>query len=87
LVVSVRLIQGHVLITLQSFVLGWVVGSQPLFWALFISFILGTAYSINVRAHISMSICGISYITGCLRVFSGVLLAAKFFSLLLKALE
>ncbi|XP_011079285.1 homogentisate phytyltransferase 1, chloroplastic isoform X1 [Sesamum indicum] len=31
-----------------SFWLGWVVGSWPLFWALFISFILGTAYSINV---------------------------------------
>jgi hypothetical protein len=27
---------------------GWLVGSWPLFWALFISFILGTAYSINV---------------------------------------
>lgn len=33
---------------LQSFWLGWVVGSWPLFWALFISFVLGTAYSINV---------------------------------------
>lgn len=33
---------------LQSFGIGWVVGSWPLFWALFISFILGTAYSINV---------------------------------------
>ncbi|XP_045814593.1 homogentisate phytyltransferase 1, chloroplastic isoform X2 [Trifolium pratense] len=31
-----------------SFWLGWVVGSRPLFWALFISFVLGTAYSINV---------------------------------------
>ncbi|PIN08604.1 homogentisate phytyltransferase [Handroanthus impetiginosus] len=31
-----------------SFWLGWLVGSWPLFWALFISFILGTAYSINV---------------------------------------
>ncbi|XP_047952348.1 homogentisate phytyltransferase 1, chloroplastic-like isoform X3 [Salvia hispanica] len=31
-----------------SFWLGWVVGSWPLFWALFISFILGTAYSIDV---------------------------------------
>ncbi|KAK6127072.1 hypothetical protein DH2020_039184 [Rehmannia glutinosa] len=31
-----------------SFWLGWIVGSWPLFWALFISFILGTAYSINV---------------------------------------
>ncbi|KAI3472430.1 hypothetical protein Pfo_029551 [Paulownia fortunei] len=31
-----------------SFWLGWVVGSWPLFWALFVSFILGTAYSINV---------------------------------------
>ncbi|KAF8769554.1 hypothetical protein HU200_006421 [Digitaria exilis] len=35
----------------MSFGLGWAVGSQPLFWALFISFVLGTAYSINVRAH------------------------------------
>uniref|UniRef100_A0A0D9WSU0 Uncharacterized protein n=1 Tax=Leersia perrieri TaxID=77586 RepID=A0A0D9WSU0_9ORYZ len=32
----------------MSFGLGWVVGSQPLFLALFISFILGTAYSINL---------------------------------------
>ncbi|WVZ79110.1 hypothetical protein U9M48_026728 [Paspalum notatum var. saurae] len=32
----------------MSFGLGWAVGSQPLFWALFISFILGTAYSINL---------------------------------------
>ncbi|XP_076909702.1 homogentisate phytyltransferase 1, chloroplastic-like [Bidens hawaiensis] len=32
----------------MSFWLGWMVGSWPLFWALFISFILGTAYSINV---------------------------------------
>uniref|UniRef100_A0A0E0ACR9 Homogentisate phytyltransferase n=1 Tax=Oryza glumipatula TaxID=40148 RepID=A0A0E0ACR9_9ORYZ len=31
----------------MSFGLGWAVGSQPLFLALFISFILGTAYSIN----------------------------------------
>ncbi|KAI8565843.1 hypothetical protein RHMOL_Rhmol03G0292200 [Rhododendron molle] len=31
-----------------SFWLGWIVGSWPLFWALFISFMLGTAYSINV---------------------------------------
>ncbi|OEL29084.1 putative homogentisate phytyltransferase 1, chloroplastic [Dichanthelium oligosanthes] len=31
----------------KSFALGWAVGSQPLFWALFISFVLGTAYSIN----------------------------------------
>ncbi|KAL7093122.1 hypothetical protein ACP275_11G023500 [Erythranthe tilingii] len=31
-----------------SFWLGWIVGSWPLFWALFISFILGTAYSINL---------------------------------------
>ncbi|GKB55012.1 homogentisate phytyltransferase 1, chloroplastic [Tanacetum coccineum] len=31
-----------------SFWLGWIVGSWPLFWALFISFILGTAYSINM---------------------------------------
>lgn len=36
------------LLFLQSFWLGWVVGSWPLFWALFISFVLGTAYSINV---------------------------------------
>lgn len=32
----------------QSFGVAWVVGSLPLFWALFISFILGTAYSVNV---------------------------------------
>lgn len=31
-----------------SFCLGWIVGSWPLFWALFISFMLGTAYSIDV---------------------------------------
>ncbi|XP_016201366.1 homogentisate phytyltransferase 1, chloroplastic isoform X4 [Arachis ipaensis] len=31
-----------------SFWLGWIVGSWPLFWALFISFVLGTAYSIDV---------------------------------------
>lgn len=36
------------IIMLQSFGIGWVVGSWPLFWALFISFVLGTAYSINV---------------------------------------
>lgn len=34
--------------TVQSFWLGWIVGSWPLFWALFVSFVLGTAYSINV---------------------------------------
>ncbi|XP_048447908.1 homogentisate phytyltransferase 1, chloroplastic-like isoform X2 [Pyrus x bretschneideri] len=33
---------------IMSFLLGWVVGSWPLFWALFISFVLGTAYSINL---------------------------------------
>ncbi|KAJ9566202.1 hypothetical protein OSB04_002168 [Centaurea solstitialis] len=32
----------------MSFWLGWIVGSWPLFWALFISFLLGTAYSVNV---------------------------------------
>ncbi|KAF7104304.1 hypothetical protein CFC21_105210 [Triticum aestivum] len=32
----------------MSFGLGWVVGSPPLFWALFISFVLGTAYSVNL---------------------------------------
>nr|ALR81009.1 homogentisate phytyltransferase [Clitoria ternatea] len=31
-----------------SFWLCWIVGSWPLFWALFVSFVLGTAYSINV---------------------------------------
>ncbi|KAF7838024.1 homogentisate phytyltransferase 1, chloroplastic-like [Senna tora] len=31
-----------------SFWLGWIVGSWPLFWALFVSFVLGTAYSINL---------------------------------------
>ncbi|QHO19725.1 Homogentisate phytyltransferase 1 [Arachis hypogaea] len=30
-----------------NFWLGWIVGSWPLFWALFISFVLGTAYSID----------------------------------------
>lgn len=35
---------------LQSFWLGWIVGSWPLFWALFVSFVLGTAYSINVSS-------------------------------------
>ncbi|KAL5182954.1 Homogentisate phytyltransferase 1, chloroplastic [Glycine soja] len=34
--------------SILSFWLGWVVGSWPLFWALFVSFVLGTAYSINV---------------------------------------
>ncbi|KAL3532784.1 hypothetical protein ACH5RR_006305 [Cinchona calisaya] len=33
---------------LMSFWLGWIVGSVPLFWALSVSFVLGTAYSINV---------------------------------------
>lgn len=32
----------------MSFLLGWIVGSWPLFWALFVSFMLGTAYSINL---------------------------------------
>ncbi|CAI9285504.1 unnamed protein product [Lactuca saligna] len=32
----------------MSFGLGWIVGSWPLFWALFISFLLGTAYSVNM---------------------------------------
>ncbi|MQM13696.1 hypothetical protein Taro_046619 [Colocasia esculenta] len=32
----------------MSFFTGWMVGSWPLFWALFISFVLGTAYSINL---------------------------------------
>lgn len=34
--------------SIMSFWLGWIVGSWPLFWALFISFLLGTAYSINL---------------------------------------
>ncbi|KAJ9162891.1 hypothetical protein P3X46_022630 [Hevea brasiliensis] len=34
--------------SIMSFWLGWVVGSWPLFWALFVSFVLGTAYSINL---------------------------------------
>ncbi|KAB1204242.1 Homogentisate phytyltransferase 1, chloroplastic [Morella rubra] len=34
--------------SILSFWLGWIVGSWPLFWALFISFLLGTAYSINL---------------------------------------
>ncbi|KAJ8767328.1 hypothetical protein K2173_017372 [Erythroxylum novogranatense] len=33
---------------IMSFCLGWIAGSWPLFWALFISFVLGTAYSINL---------------------------------------
>ncbi|XP_059637370.1 homogentisate phytyltransferase 1, chloroplastic-like isoform X2 [Cornus florida] len=33
---------------IMSFCLGWIVGSWPLFWALFVSFVLGTAYSINL---------------------------------------
>ncbi|XVF47680.1 hypothetical protein PTKIN_Ptkin03bG0130000 [Pterospermum kingtungense] len=34
--------------SIMSFWLGWIVGSWPLFWALFVSFVLGTAYSINL---------------------------------------
>ncbi|KGN61152.1 homogentisate phytyltransferase 1, chloroplastic isoform X1 [Cucumis sativus] len=34
--------------SIMSFWLGWVVRSWPLFWALFVSFILGTAYSIDL---------------------------------------
>ncbi|CAN1229215.1 Homogentisate phytyltransferase 1, chloroplastic [Linum grandiflorum] len=34
--------------SIMSFWLGWIVKSWPLFWALFISFVLGTAYSINL---------------------------------------
>ncbi|XP_014509900.1 homogentisate phytyltransferase 1, chloroplastic isoform X1 [Vigna radiata var. radiata] len=34
--------------SILSFGLSWIVGSWPLFWALFVSFVLGTAYSINV---------------------------------------
>ncbi|KAF5456335.1 hypothetical protein F2P56_025831 [Juglans regia] len=34
--------------SILSFWLGWIVGSWPLFWALFLSFVLGTAYSINL---------------------------------------
>jgi len=34
--------------SIMSFWLGWIVGSWPLFWALFVSFMLGTAYSINL---------------------------------------
>ncbi|KAG6421249.1 hypothetical protein SASPL_117799 [Salvia splendens] len=37
-----------------SFWLGWVVGSWPLFWALFISFMLGTVYSIDVNTTFEM---------------------------------
>lgn len=33
---------------IMSIWLGWIVGSWPLFWALFVSFLLGTAYSINL---------------------------------------
>lgn len=32
----------------MSFLVGWIVGSWPLFWALFVSFLLGTAYSIDL---------------------------------------
>ncbi|CAN1303381.1 Homogentisate phytyltransferase 1, chloroplastic, partial [Linum perenne] len=35
--------------SVMSFWLGWIVKSWPLFWALFISFVLGTAYSINMH--------------------------------------
>ncbi|XP_016901965.1 homogentisate phytyltransferase 1, chloroplastic isoform X3 [Cucumis melo] len=35
--------------SIMSFWLGWVVRSWPLFWALFVSFILGTAYSIDTH--------------------------------------
>ncbi|XP_052880103.1 homogentisate phytyltransferase 1, chloroplastic isoform X7 [Gossypium arboreum] len=34
--------------SIMSFWLGWIIGSWPLFWALFVSFVLGTAYSINL---------------------------------------
>ncbi|XVF69988.1 hypothetical protein PTKIN_Ptkin11bG0125600 [Pterospermum kingtungense] len=34
--------------SIMSLWLGWIVGSRPLLWALFISFVLGTAYSINL---------------------------------------
>ncbi|XP_010467734.1 PREDICTED: homogentisate phytyltransferase 1, chloroplastic [Camelina sativa] len=34
--------------SIMSFWLGWIVGSWPLFWALSVSFMLGTAYSINL---------------------------------------
>jgi hypothetical protein len=68
---------------LQSFGLGWLVGSQPLFWALFISFVLGTAYSINVRAHFSVLTFAISYI----RIVFGALQTAMFFSPVLQTLE
>ncbi|KAL1563569.1 hypoxanthine-guanine phosphoribosyltransferase [Salvia divinorum] len=44
-----------------SFWLRWVVGSWPLFWALFISFMLGTAYSIDIPLlrwkRFALSIC------------------------------
>ncbi|KAI3775307.1 hypothetical protein L1987_49878 [Smallanthus sonchifolius] len=46
---------GNIIVSLfafMSFWLGWIVGSWPLFWALFISFLLGTAYSINVSSAI-----------------------------------
>ncbi|XP_021276781.1 homogentisate phytyltransferase 1, chloroplastic isoform X2 [Herrania umbratica] len=42
---------GIIIVTsfsVMSFWLGWIVGSWPLFWALLISFVLGTAYSINL---------------------------------------
>ncbi|CAN1329724.1 Homogentisate phytyltransferase 1, chloroplastic [Linum perenne] len=35
--------------SVMSFWLGWIVKSWPLFWALFVSFVLGTAYSINMH--------------------------------------
>ncbi|TKY72726.1 Naringenin 8-dimethylallyltransferase 2 [Spatholobus suberectus] len=36
--------------SIMSFWLAWIVGSWPLFWALFISFVLGTTYSIDVSS-------------------------------------
>ncbi|KAI3803140.1 hypothetical protein L1987_31289 [Smallanthus sonchifolius] len=42
---------GIIIVSLSAFMsfgLGWIVGSVPLFWALFIGFLLGTAYSVNI---------------------------------------
>ncbi|KAL5974022.1 hypoxanthine-guanine phosphoribosyltransferase [Asimina triloba] len=44
---SVNIMKSFLHVGVKSFVIAWVVRSWPLFWALFISFMLGTAYSVN----------------------------------------
>lgn len=58
-------------ILFQSFGVAWIVGSLPLFWALFVSFILGTAYSINVSLFSFMNLPIFSELElwGCLMNF------------------